>query len=218
MRKIAYITLAGFGISFLGTLPLGALNTITMQIALKQHYYNASLFAMGVVVVEMAYLLLTLHATNWIQRQQKLLLYAEWFTVILFLAIAANALYHMFYSSPLQNTDPITETYFLKGALLNSINPAQFPFWLGWNTTLFSKRRLTRNSVLYISYVGGAGLGGFAGLCVFIAAAGILQNNVDLHQQYISAIVAAVCILCATFQLYKNIRKHTHRNKSFKPV
>lgn len=204
----------GFGISFLGTLPLGALNTITIQIVLKRHYYDACLFATGVVVVEMVYLFLTLYSAGWIQKQQKLLSYAEWCTVLLFVGIGGNALYHVFYFSPAPNVNTVTETYFLKGVLLNSVNPAQFPFWLGWNTTLFSKKLLKPDAASYISYVAGAGLGGFAGLCVFIAAAGILQNNITLHQQYISAAIAVVCLICALMQLYKNIHKRSFKKPS----
>jgi threonine/homoserine/homoserine lactone efflux protein len=199
------ISLAGFTISLCGTLPLGTLNVMTMQIALTQNNYKACLFAAGVVVVEMAYLFLTLYAAGWMQRQQKLLFYADWFTVVLFVTIAVNAFYKVFYYSPAQNVSAITETHFLKGALLNSINPAQLSFWLGWNTTLFSKKLLSRNTKLYLSYVTGAGLGGFAGLVIFIITAGILQHNFVLHQKYIGMAVAVVFIICALIQVYRNL-------------
>jgi threonine/homoserine/homoserine lactone efflux protein len=203
IKQLLKIALAGMGISLCGALPLGTLNTTAMQIAIEQGGTEAMLFALGVLLIEMTYLSITLYAVNWIRKHQQILIYAERLMVFIFLMIAGASFYKAFYPSPETQTYMIREGYIAKGILLSAVNPAQFPFWVSWNTALISRGLLQASERYYVSYIGGAGVGTFLGLAIFIATGNLLQRNFTLGQQYIHAVIGLVFVVCAIAQQYK---------------
>jgi threonine/homoserine/homoserine lactone efflux protein len=204
-KQLLKITLAGIGISFCGALPFGTLNTTAMQIAIEKGCVEAFLFALGVMLIETIYLSVTLYAVDWIRKHQRLLVYAERFSVGVFLVIGGIYFYKAYYPLPPGETHTINGDYFVKGVFLSAINPAQFPFWIGWNTALFSKGLLQANERYYVSYISGVGLGTLAGLGVFVMAGNLLQQNFSLSQQYIHVIIGLVFVVCAVVQQYKGV-------------
>jgi threonine/homoserine/homoserine lactone efflux protein len=206
-RQLLRITLAGTGISFCGALPFGTLNTTAMQIAIENGCVKASLFALGVMLVETIYLSATLYAVDWIRKHQRLLSYAERFSVAVFMVIGGIYLYKAYYPLPSGEAYTIDGDYLAQGIFLSAINPAQFPFWIGWNTTLLSKGVLQANERYYACYICGAGLGTLTALGVFIAAGDLLQQNFALSQKYIHVVIGLVFVACAVVQHYKRVDK-----------
>ena len=56
MNDLLTVLFAGFGVSFLGQLPLGNLNVAATQIGVEENFKNAWLFSIGVGIVEVIYL------------------------------------------------------------------------------------------------------------------------------------------------------------------
>ena len=61
----------GLLISFLGTLPMGTLNIMAMQIGIQESTQNAIFFVFGTLLVEMIYVRISLIGINWIQKQDR---------------------------------------------------------------------------------------------------------------------------------------------------
>ena len=84
MNDLLPVLFAGFGVSFLGQLPLGNLNVAATQIGVEENFKNAWLFSIGVAVVEVIYLRLGLNSSEWMMHNKALFNAMSWITVTLF--------------------------------------------------------------------------------------------------------------------------------------
>jgi threonine/homoserine/homoserine lactone efflux protein len=206
MKPLLKITLTGFAVSIAGTLPLGVLNVTAFKIAAAEGITNALLFGAGVTLTEVLYLRLTLYSTPWLRQQQQLLYWMQWITMFLFAAMAVNhfrlALTPMAFLQPAA-TPGQPGNRFCTGILLSAVNPAQFPFWIGWNTFLLSKNVLKAEKQYYHRYLTGAGTGTLAGLFIFITGGWLLTQKATFHPTWINGITGLVYVICTGLLLYK---------------
>lgn len=209
MNRLFPILLIGFAISFTGTLPPGVLNVTAFNITVQEGWYQAVLFSTGATLVEMFYLLLTLYSVQWLYKRQRLLYYMQWATVCLFVIIIANSFGLTFGGTTAIATVPALQqgSRLLIGLALSAINPAQFPFWIGWNTLLFSKGTLVHNRSCYTFYIVGTGTGTLSGLGVFIAAGRLLNAHSTPSTAWINGITGAFYCVCLLMLLYKIFQK-----------
>src|SRR5690349_9148058 len=81
----------GLMISFLGTLPLGTLNIAAMQISLSDGLRPAFYFVLGALLVEMAYVRVSLVAMNWVLSHKRLFRWLEIVSIVIILALAVSS-------------------------------------------------------------------------------------------------------------------------------
>lgn len=201
------LLLTGLFISFLGTLPMGTLNMSAMQIAVTDGFTPALYFAMGALLVEMAYVRLTLVAMDWLLAHKKLLRVMEWLTLVIVLALAISSFYTALH--PGLKANPLlsgTIHRFWLGVALSAINPLQIPFWFGWSTVLSGKGVLVREGSNYIFYVAGIGLGTFIGFALFIFGGKWLVDQLDAQQNAIQWILGGIFLLTGIIQAVKMYR------------
>ena len=84
INELLPVLFIGFGVSFLGQLPLGNLNVAATQIGVEENFKNAWLFSIAGAIVEVIYLRVALNSSKWILHNKMLFNYVSWFTVILF--------------------------------------------------------------------------------------------------------------------------------------
>ncbi len=198
--KMPKVGLIGAGISLAGALPLGVLNATAMYLSMERGFSAALTFSCGVVLIEMAYLVVTLYALDWI-RAYRISSHMKTLSIITFLLIAIACLYQAYNPSPASPAYVGTGGYFAQGALLSAVNPAQVPFWIGWNTLLISKGLLHPNRKSYPAYIAGAGIGTFIGLGLFILAGELVQEHFLLNWRWVNLILGLVFIVSAVLQL-----------------
>jgi len=194
-------------ISFLGTLPMGTLNLSALQISVADGIRPALYFSIGALLVEIAYVRLTLVAMGWFRKNKKLLLGMEWITLVIILALAASSFYTA--ANPEVRANPIlsnTIHRFWLGAGMSAINPLQIPFWFGWSTVLAAKGVLTRESGHYIPYVSGIGFGTLIGHGVFIFGGQLLVDTLNARQDIIHWVIGGVFLATAIIQWLKMVR------------
>jgi threonine/homoserine/homoserine lactone efflux protein len=199
--------MTGMFISFLGTLPMGTLNISAMQISVTDGVRPAILFALGAILVEVAYVRLTLVAMGWFRKHKKLLKGMEWFTLMIIIALAITSFYTA--THPSVKTNPIlsnTIPRFWLGAGMSAVNPLQIPFWFGWSTVLTSRGVLVRKGSNYIFYVAGIGIGTFIGQCLFIFGGILLVRELDAKQDMIQWILGFVFLATGLIQAIKMLR------------
>ena len=92
-------------VSFLGSLPLGTLNIAAMQIAISDGITAAMLFSLGSLLVEVAYVRLSLVAMDWVRKQEKIFRILEWVTLAIVVALAISSFYAA--THPTQNKNVI---------------------------------------------------------------------------------------------------------------
>lgn len=204
MVKLLRIFFAGLAIAFVGMLPLGTQNLAAMQIAITDGVQPALLFALGILVPDIFYVLATLLAMQWIQRQKSLFLILEWVTLVIVTALAIANFYAALHPAVHKNvllSNGLPK--FLLGLLMNSINPLQIPFWFGWSTVLFTKKILEPRWNQYLLYTAGVSIGTFSGTAVFIFGGRFVADKISHNQTLLYVAVGVVFTVTALLQVWK---------------
>jgi threonine/homoserine/homoserine lactone efflux protein len=203
----------GIGISFVGTLPLGTLNVTAMQIALSQSVSAALWFALGCIMVEMAALALTLLSANWLLQKKMLMKALEWFSLLIMLLLACYSFIAA--AKDVHNSSPVYQYHLPKiilGMMLSAVNPAQFPFWFGWNSILLQKKILIPSKAGFAIYIWGAATGTLLGFLLFILLGNWLSAKLVSSQRLINTAVGMVFTVTAFAQAYKMWHSQKRRN------
>jgi threonine/homoserine/homoserine lactone efflux protein len=205
MPKIVTVFLWGMIISFLGCLPLGTLNITAMQIAVQESVLNAIHFAVGCLVVEMAYVRISIVGINWVRKQVKLMKLLEWITLGIILALAAGSFIAALKAGPGQKNVVLNNTMhrFLLGMFMSALNPMQIPFWFGWSTVLFQKNILQPVNSQFNSYIAGIGLGTLLGNCLFIFGGRWITDRISNSEAYLNWVIGGIFTVTAIIQLVK---------------
>ena len=212
---IKFIRIFGWGlmISFLGSLPLGTLNVMAMQIGIYETIKKALLFSLGSLLVEMIYVRISLVGINWINKQKKLMDVMQWITFGIVVLLAFASFYAALQTPTGQQNvanNPLAKysmNRFLLGVFMCAINPVQIPFWFGWSTVLFSKKILEPINKQYNFYIVGIGLGTLAGNCIFIFGGKWLVNRIANSQQYLNWVIGGIFAVTALITLWKILKK-----------
>lgn len=158
----------GFSISLMGTLPLGYLNIIGLQILLEKGNWATVSFIMGIVAVEFFVLKLASFGAKWMVEQKNLLLFIDIFTIVFFSSIA---LYFYFNIGNEKNFSlsqlKLIQFPFVLGMALNSLNFMQWPYWSGIYLYLFRTEKIKPKTNQNNIFIGGALIGTFVGMMLF---------------------------------------------------
>lgn len=202
--KLLRIFFTGMLISFLGTIPLGTLNVAAMQISVSDGVKQALYFSLGALLVEIIYVRISLVGMNWVRKQKKLFRWLEWITLIIIVALAVSSFIAAL--SPAHHKNQIlsnTLPRFELGLMMSAVNPMQIPFWFGWSTVLFTKKILEPQNNQYNAYIGGIGIGTFAGNSIFIFGGQLLVGALNKNQNIINWIIGGIFAATALIQLFK---------------
>ena len=208
MRSLLKIFVVGMLISFLGSLPLATLNVATMQISVSDGVEAALWFSIGSLIIEMIYVRISLVALNWIRSQRKILRILEYVTLAIVLALAISSFYGALHPSMHKNAILSSSLpKFWLGVFMCAISPAQFPFWLGWSTMLFTKKVLLPRNDHFNSYIFGIGFGTFLGNCIFIFGGQLIANKINDNQDVFQWVIGGIFAITAIIQVIQIIRK-----------
>jgi threonine/homoserine/homoserine lactone efflux protein len=208
MRLFIRVFIAGFVISFLGSLPLATMNVAAMQISISDSVGSAMLFSLGSLTVEMIYVRLSLVALNWIRKQRRLFRVLEYVTILIVLVLAASSFYAALHPSVGKNIVlSSTLPKFLLGASMCAVSPGQIPFWIGWSTVLLEKKVLLPQNRYYNIYIAGIGIGTFIGNCLFIFGGQLIANRISKNQHIVHWVIGFIFLITAFLQAVQTFRK-----------
>jgi len=179
-----------------------------MQIAVSDGIRPGIYFALGVMIVEMAYVRVSLVAMDWVRKRKKLFRYLEWATVVIIAALAVSSFVaaadpHVKKNVILSNT---IHRFWL-GTMMSAINPVQIPFWFGWSAALFSKNILLPRNDYYNFYICGIGLGTFTGFACFIFGGRLIVDSLNANQDVVQWVIGSIFAITATILLIKMLRR-----------
>ncbi len=211
MKNIPAIFITGFIISFLGTLPIGMLNITAFQISATQNMTEAMIFTLAVVLVELLVVFLTLHGANKINFESKVFHYLTPLAITLLVFLSVMNFLNAGQDSANQ-IDPVfmnlTQSSFLLGLLLSSLNPLHIPFWLGWNSILIKKKKLVKESGIYTSYMTGIGIGSISGFMLFILPGNFIFQNFHNYSSVLAYITGLFYLGFAGYLLFRFYKNH----------
>jgi len=204
VRNIA----VGFGISFIGSVPLGYLNVVGFEIFADGGFSRLMPYLAGVIAEESLVIYLTLFFAKKLSQGGKLVKATEIFSILFLLALAIY-----FFVRP-QDSGSETPVYiqyspFIAGAVLNAINFMQLPFWTGWNLYLINAKWIFVTTNIKYFYILGALLGTFTGMLLFILGLHYLSENIDGLSFYLMKVLIPLIFLgLAIWQSYKFYEKY----------
>lgn len=197
--------LLGFLISLIGSLPLGYLNVIGLQILVEQGHFSIVSFILGIVAVEFFVLKITSFGANWLVRQKKLILAIDVFTILFFMSIA------LYFISNINNNESFSLSQlrfaqypFLLGVLLNGLNAIQWPYWSGIYIYVFRTNKLKTTKKANYLFIIGALIGTGAGMLLFayVGEFILVENNMEMTH-YLNPVFAIVFFILASIQIAK---------------
>ncbi len=207
--------LLGFLISLIGSLPLGYLNVIGLQILVEQGGFAIISFILGIIVLEFFVLKIVSFGAKWLVKQTKILLFIDVFTILFFISIA------LYFISNINNENSFSLSQlqlarypFVLGVLLNSLNVIQWPYWSGIYLYVFRTKKLKTTQKANYIFIIGALTGTVIGM-LFFAYAGqyiLVENNIEITQ-YLNPAFAILFIILATMQIAKLF---IHKDKKVK--
>lgn len=201
----------GFIVSFLGSLPLGYLNIIGVEVFSKLGMNSLVSYLTGVILIEAVVIYFTVIFTNQLLENKKLMKIIDFFAIFFLLLIA-----YLFYVNSNQTVEKnnYLEEYvhyspFLIGMVLCGLNFLQIPFWLGWNLYLTNANYISLVKKLRFYYIFGTLVGTFFGMLAVIILLDSLSQNTFSFSKYIMPIVIPLFFVgLAVFQVYKVYKKY----------
>ena len=199
--------LAGFVLSFIGSIPLGYLNVVGFQIYEKSGVQPTIYFLLGVIYIEFLVINFTLIFAKKLAENKKLTKYIEVFSVVFMFLLAA-----VFYFGSNTKIDYATSFRympFVLGLVLSSLNFIQIPFWTGWNLYLLNQNYIEISNYKKYFYLLGTVMGTFFGMLGLILSLNYFASNVEFLSKYlIKFIIPAVFLGLGFFQGYKFYQKY----------
>ncbi|HKK11788.1 MAG TPA: hypothetical protein VJ945_03090 [Flavobacteriaceae bacterium] len=195
----------GLLISFFGSLPLGYINVIGVQILLEQGNLAMVPYIFGIVFIDFFVLKITGFSAKWLIGQKKLLFFIDIFNIAFLGSIALYFIINIGSERNFSSTQLWLLQYpFILGVFLNSLNVVQWPYWSGVYLYLFRTKRLkTEHSGNYI-FIIGALLGTLIGMLAFAHTSKyVLATNEIQINRYLNPIFGILFMLFTTVQIAK---------------
>lgn len=203
--------IVGFIVSFLGSLPLGYLNIIGVEIFSKLGINSLVSYLAGVIIIEAVVIYCTVMFSTQLAENKKLMKSIDFFAVFFLLLIA-----YLFYAYSNQTTqdhnyleDYIHYSPFLIGMVLCGLNFLQIPFWMGWNLYLMNAQYIILSKKLKFHYILGTLVGTFFGmLAVIVFLDSLSQKILDYSRIIVPIVIPLFFVGLAFFQARKVYKKY----------
>lgn len=212
MKPVKNITV-GFIVSFLGSLPLGYLNIIGVEVFSKFGMDSLISFLVGVIIAQTVVVYFTVIFSSQLINNKKLMKAIDFFAVFFLLLLA-----YLFYVHSNQTFEKhnylqeyVSYSPFLIGLVLCTLNFLQIPFWMAWNLYLMNANHITLGGKLKFHYILGTLVGTFWGMFAAILMLDSLSHVSFSFSKYIMPICIplffVVLAFCQTFKVYNKYFK-----------
>ncbi len=202
--------LLGFGVSFVGSIPLGVLNLTAIEVAVARRFYQVLLFALGVIIVEYGQAFIAIQFSSIMLSNPSIEYAIEVAVIPLFLVAGGFYLYSSYQERKerkKQQDEPRKEERkvapFYKGIMLSIINPLAIPYWLAVSTSLKAAGQLRYESLYIHSFIIGIVLGTFACLTLYGSVGEVLEDRLKKYEKYFNTIIGLILISLAIMQIYR---------------
>lgn len=201
----------GFIVSFLGSIPLGYLNIIGVEVLSELGINSVVFYLLGVVLVEAIVIYITVIFSSQLAANKKLMRSIDFFSIFFLLLIA-----YLFYVNSNQTVEGqnYLENYvqyspFVIGIVLSGLNFLQIPFWMGWNLYLLNAKSISLERNLKFYYILGTLAGTFFGMLVVITLLDSLSQKIlDYSKWIIPTVIPLFFVALAVFKGFKVYRKY----------
>ncbi len=210
MKKIKNISI-GFLVSFIGSVPLGYLNLVGLEIYSKSGLHNLVFFLFGVVFVETFVIYFTLLFARQLIRNKKLMKVLDYFAIGFMFALAF--IFYFSFNQATKSKNNLSEylmfSPFLIGIILNCFNFLQLPFWTSWNLYLLNGKYIAIERKLKYYYIAGTLIGVFLGMFSLIVVLQTIFQKTNQFSKYVMPVfIPLFFIVLGSIQVYKVYKKY----------
>jgi hypothetical protein len=196
----------GFGISFIGSVPLGYLNLVGFHIYTHSGLMNLLYYLSGVIFIEMLVIYGTLKFMNLLNLNPKWKSGVTLFSVFFLFGLA----FYFYYKGLVATNRGVPEILpgypvIVTGLFLSCLNFAQIPFWMTWNLFLLNGNYISNDKKRTGFYIIGTVLGAFGGMLTFILGVNSIVANGFIGAKTLSSFLPLLLIMLAFFQMYQFI-------------
>ncbi|KRB57183.1 hypothetical protein [Flavobacterium sp. Root186] len=203
--------LVGFLVSFLGSIPLGYLNLVGLEIYTKSGLHDLVFFLFGVVLVETFVIYFTLLFAKQLINNKKLMKIIDFFAVG-FMFVLAFVFYFNFNQEIKSNEilrDYLIYSPFVIGIILNCFNFLQLPFWASWNLYLLNGKYIRIERKLKYYYIAGTLIGVFLGMFSLIVILQAFFQKTNQFSKYVMPVfIPLFFIILGSIQVFKVYKKY----------
>ena len=190
----------GFVISASGSLVIGALHLMAIQISVEKGWQSAILFSSGAALVEGIFVRYMVSFTQWLSSKKNARLFLEWILLILFFALSLGSFYAAM-SEPkdlegIMLPSIAIPTFFL-GMGIRFFYPSMIPFWLAWNTVLVTRKIQFK----LMPFVIGTAIATVLMHSVYIFAGQLLIDFLQDKKEEMLFVLGALFFLTGVFQV-----------------
>lgn len=202
--QLFIVLLAGFLISFSGSLPVGNLNLTAMYIASKENLKQALLFSFGVIGAEMVSLLIVLWGVKQIAANELLLnslgILSVAFLIILAFSSFISVKKHSEHKNKLIDNNI---NRLALGSLMSAVSPFHFPFWAGWSVYFFTTYHIETSLYSNTAFMIGAGTGTLAAFLLYMISGKKLSGFLTKNQRGFHCFMGVLFSVLAIAQVVK---------------
>lgn len=188
-------------VSALGTLPPGILNISVLHIAAGMGGSNAFVFALGAVLIEMAYGIATLGLLNRLEAGNRMFRRMELISLLILSGYGIHLLWYAFHhADPISSPVGSSDDFLFRGILLSAVNPVQIPFWFGWSLIFRGRGWLKKDMADRIAFATGIGVGSLIGFLPFMFAGLLMWADIARYGRNLNLISGVVLLATAAWQ------------------
>jgi len=191
-------------LSFLGSLPPGTTNLITVQLVAKNGIAVAVLFATGCLLAELVTVTASLFLVDRMIRFKGVMRFLQWISLFILLGLAIASFVAAFFV-PFHQIGPAWDgsSPLIFGFAMMIVNPLQLPFWLGWTTVLTERKILQSGGFQHFLYIVSSGLGSMLASLCFILLGKFLVSNWSIAPGVFHATLGLLFFVSFVLQLRK---------------
>lgn len=192
----------GFILSFIGSVPLGAINVTAAETATRKGIRASLIFSFGVVVVECIQVYIAIEFSSWFQLDTTQLV-LRLLAILIFFALS----YYNFTlvgkpgNQMMGSTIKLPE--FLKGGFISSLNVLAIPYWIVNCTFLNSMGWLNKSYNFVLIFCAGVMLGTMFLLWIYARVAMYIIQHMDRVIRWTNLFLASLFFVLGLVQVVK---------------
>lgn len=201
-------SIAGFLVSFIGSLPVGYLNIIGYDTYKHYGAYGLVAYLLGVVAIEAFVVYFSLIIARKLTNSTTLLKILELLSIFFLLLLAfyffaGNSMEHEGYATSYVRFSP-----FITGVVLSCLNFAQLPFWTGWSIYLINGSYISVKGRLRFAYIFFSMVGTCCGMALFVYFLNRLSVNAGALHFIMGYGISLVFVLLAAYNAWLFYKKY----------
>lgn len=210
---------AAFGVSFLGSLPVGTLTASVTSYVLNDNIWGAIEFGIAAILIETIVVRLALVIVDRLTRYTRLFRVLSAVMCVAILVLAYNTLKAAFHMRGFSDVLPLVGfNPFFSGMVLSLLNPMHLPFWMGWTAVLKKREILQRSTKSYNIYIAAIGTGTALCFVIYGIIGNLLTGIFKQQHNFINWVLGATLLFTGLLLAYKLITNRISLKNRLSPI